>query len=180
MPATRCPPSAPRCGARTSRSSTSTNPSMRCSRTPSSTGSSIRIACCAHARGAAAGGRARRWMRRGGNVERFLATVDRVAAEPPFDSYLADFERAWRFAGEEETEARLRATGFVEARAWLEPNDVSRRTPPTFCAGLHFDVTSSGCRRSFTIASVEQVLRRCGEPLRLGYIRLQIEARRPV
>jgi trans-aconitate 2-methyltransferase len=119
-------------------------------------------------------------MRRGGNVERFLATVDRVAAEPPFDSYLADFERAWRFPGEEETEARLRATGFVEARAWLEPNDLTPQDPAEFLRGAPLRCHLQRLPEELHDRFVEQVLRRCGEPLRLGYIRLRIEARRPV
>jgi trans-aconitate 2-methyltransferase len=175
------PAEPPRCGARISRSSTSTKQSTRCSLTPSFTGSSIRIAClraCTRrcGRGACSSlDAAGREM-----VERFLATVDSAAAEPPFDSYLADFERAWCFPGAEETEARLRAAGFVEARAWLEPSDVTPQEPADFLRGAPLRCHLQRLPEELHDRFVEQVLRRCGEPLRLGYIRLQIEARRPV
>jgi trans-aconitate 2-methyltransferase len=115
-----------------------------------------------------------------GNVERLLATVDTVAAEAPFDSYLADFERAWRFPGAEETEARLRAAGFVEARAWLEPSDVTPEEPADFLRGAPLRCHLQRLPGQLHDRFVEQVLRRCGGPLRLGYVRLQMEARRPV
>jgi trans-aconitate 2-methyltransferase len=115
-----------------------------------------------------------------GNVERFLATVYSVAAEPPFDRYLADFERAWCFPGAEETESRLRAAGCVEARAWLEPSDVTPREPADFLRGAPLRCHLQRLPEELHERFVREVLRRCGEPLRLDYIRLQIEGRRPV
>lgn len=113
-----------------------------------------------------------------GNVARFLATVDSVAAEPPFTPHLSGFERAWRFPGAEETEARLRRTGFAEARAWLEPSDVTPEDPAGFLRGAplrcHLQRPPAQLHERF----VREVMRRCGEPLRLDYLRLQIAARR--
>jgi len=88
-----------------------------------------------------------------GNVGRFLATVDGVAAEPPFDSCLADFERAWCFPGAKETEARLRAASFVEARAWLEPSDVTPQEPADFLRGAPLRCHLQRLPEGFTIAS---------------------------
>jgi trans-aconitate 2-methyltransferase len=114
-----------------------------------------------------------------GNVERFLATVDRISTKPPFERHLADLERAWRFPGDEETKARLRAAGFAQIRAWLEPSDVTPRDPAGFLRGAplrcHLQRLPDDLQEPF----VQEVLRQCGEPLRLDYRRLQIEARRP-
>jgi trans-aconitate 2-methyltransferase len=114
-----------------------------------------------------------------GNLERFLATVEGVAAEPPFDRHLEELPRDWRFLGAEETEARLRAAGFTEVRAWIEPSDVTPAEPPAFLRAAplrcHLQRLPEELHESF----VQEVLRRCGEPLLLDFRRLQIEARRP-
>jgi trans-aconitate 2-methyltransferase len=115
-----------------------------------------------------------------GNVEWFMATVDGIAAEQPFDSYLADFERAWCFPGAGETEARMREVGFVEARAWLEPSEITPREPADFLRAAPLRCHLQRLPEELHDRFVEQVLRRCGEPLRLDYVRLQIQGRRPV
>jgi trans-aconitate 2-methyltransferase len=114
-----------------------------------------------------------------GNVERFLATVDSISAQPPFDRHLANFERAWRFAGPEETEARLRTAGFTAARAWLEASDVTPADPAAFLRAAPLRCHLQQLPEDLHEPFVGEVLRRCGEPLRLDYRRLQIEGRRP-
>ena len=113
-----------------------------------------------------------------GNLEDFLSLVDVVAAEPPYSEYLQNFRRIWCFAGAEETEGRLRRAGFREARAWLEPSEVVREDPAEFLRtvvlGVHLPWLPEELRDPF----VEAVLARCEQPLRLLYIRLNIDARR--
>jgi trans-aconitate 2-methyltransferase len=114
-----------------------------------------------------------------GNVERFLATVDSICSQPPFARHLTDFERAWRFPGPEETEALLRSTGFAEARAWLEESDVTPADPAAFLRAAPLRCHLQRLPENLHEHFVREVLRRCGEPLRLDYRRLQIEGRRP-
>jgi len=114
-----------------------------------------------------------------GNLERFLAIVDGIAAEPPFDRHLAELPKDWRFLEAEETEARLRAAGFTEVRAWLEPSDVTPAEPPAFLRAAPLRCHLQRLPEDLHEPFVHEVLRRCDEPLRLDFRRLQIEARRP-
>ena len=73
-----------------------------------------------------------------------------VASAPPFAEFLADFDGAWNFASADAAERRLRAASFRNVRCWLAPGFVSA------------------------------VGERMGSPLTLDYVRLNIDAYRPV
>ena len=113
-----------------------------------------------------------------GNIASFPATVEEIAAQPSFARHLASFQRAWMFPGPEETEARLRTAGFAEARAWLSSSDVTPAEPAGFLRTAilrcHLELLPAELREPFVAA----ILQRCGEPLRLDYGRLKIEAHR--
>jgi trans-aconitate 2-methyltransferase len=113
-----------------------------------------------------------------GNVAGFLEVASAVAAEPPFADHLAGWEGPWRFEAPEPTEERLRRAGFVEARCWLSPGPAEPREPVPFirtvCLGCHIAELPEKLRDQY----VEAVAERCGEPLRLDYVRLNIHARR--
>ena len=47
-------------------------------------------------------------------------------------AHLEGFAEPWNYAGAEETEARLRAAGFAEARCWLQPWTVGPPEPLEF------------------------------------------------
>ena len=115
-----------------------------------------------------------------GNLERFLATVDGIASEPPFDRHLDELPRDWWFLEAEETETRLRAAGFTEACAWPEPSDVTPADPPAFLRAAPLRCHLQRLPEDLHEPFVQEVLRRCGEPVRLDFRRLQIEARRPL
>lgn len=113
-----------------------------------------------------------------GNVERFHAVAREVAAAPPFAEHLAGWEGPWNFATPEETAYRLETAGFEAVRAWLEPWPVVPPEPAaylrTVCLGHHLETLPEQLRRPYT----EAVAARCGDPLELDYVRLNIEARR--
>ena len=112
-----------------------------------------------------------------GNLAGFLATVADVAAEEPFDRHLAGFERPSTFRGPAETEQRLRAAGFAQARAWLSPSDVRPRDAAGFLRAVllrcHLERLPDDLREPFVAA----VLARRGDPPLLDYRRLDIDAR---
>ena len=106
-----------------------------------------------------------------------MKAVAAVSAEPQFAPHLADASELWNYAGPKETEARLRAAGFSEARCWLEPRPVKPPDPLRFTMtstlGAHLARLPEALRRRFA----EAVIERSYKPLTLDYIRLNIEAR---
>jgi trans-aconitate 2-methyltransferase len=112
-----------------------------------------------------------------GNVAEHAKAIAAVATRPEYGERFGGMALMWNFAGPEETEERLRAVGFAEARCWLEPKPV---TPPdplrftmTVTLGPHLARLPEEKRRPFA----EAVLAHSPEPLTLDYVRLNIEAR---
>lgn len=112
-----------------------------------------------------------------GNVADHAKAIAAVATRPEYFPHFDGMTLMWNFAGPEETEARLRAAGFAEARCWLQPKPV---TPPdplrftmTVTLGPHLARLPEEKRRPFA----EAVLAQSPEPLTLDYVRLNIEAR---
>jgi trans-aconitate 2-methyltransferase len=82
----------------------------------------------------------------------------------------------WNFAAPEETEERLRAAGFAQARAWLYDRPVKPDEPLAFLKtvilGEHLPRLPEGERDAFAQA----VLDRLERPFVAGYVRLNMEA----
>ncbi|HTR74208.1 MAG TPA: methyltransferase domain-containing protein [Solirubrobacterales bacterium] len=111
-----------------------------------------------------------------GNIDAFRRAGEEVASRDPYVSYLAGIDKLWNYAGPEETETRLRAAGFDRVRCWLEPWPVDPPEPAAFaktvCLGAHVERLPEELRDRF----VADVLATQPEPLRLDYVRLNIEA----
>ncbi len=112
-----------------------------------------------------------------GNVARFYAAASKVAEDERFRPHLEGFSPTY-FAGPRETEARLSAAGFIEARCWLEPRPVRPDEPAAFietvCLGSHLDRLPEGLRTPY----LEAVLELVGPEPELDYVRLNISARK--
>ena len=112
-----------------------------------------------------------------GNVDRFHATAREVGETEPFAEHLAGWIGPWNFAGSEETDRRLAEAGFQDVRVWLEPHPVvpeyTHEYLRTVCLGHHVERLPEGLRDDYVAAVAE----RCGQPLELDYVRLNIEAR---
>jgi trans-aconitate 2-methyltransferase len=115
-----------------------------------------------------------------GNIDSFRVAGEEVAAREPYMRYFESFERPWNYAGAEETTARLERVGFRDVHCWLEPWAVVPPEPAEFartvCLGAHLEPLPAELRDRF----VADVLATQGEPLRLDYIRLNIDARAPL
>jgi trans-aconitate 2-methyltransferase len=113
-----------------------------------------------------------------GNVAAFKAVAREVGAEPEYAGAFDGWDPPWNYAGPEETEARLRAAGFTEAKAWLEPRPARppefREYLATVCCGPYFGRLSEDQRDAF----VDEVFRRMGPEPVLDYVRLNITATR--
>lgn len=113
-----------------------------------------------------------------GNVAGFFAVVDEVVARERWAQYLARLQETRYFAGAAETEERLVAAGFAEARCWLA---ASQARPPEPRAYIE-----SVCLREHTVALpaqlraefVDDVFEAWGPDRVLDYVRLNISARR--
>ena len=103
-----------------------------------------------------------------GNIAALRAAIEEVSGET---------WSPWNFAGPDETEARLRAAGFAEARAWLYERPVTPDEPlallKTAILGEHLARLPEAEREPFARA----VLERVGERFTAVYVRLNIEAR---
>lgn len=111
-----------------------------------------------------------------GNIDELRETTRRIAAEEPYAAHLTRLEEPWNYASAEGTEVRLRAAGFGSARCWLQPWDVVPPEPfeflRTICLAPYLDPLPERLRGPF----VDAVLAAEGEPLRLRYVRLNIDA----
>ena len=114
-----------------------------------------------------------------GNVERFHAVAREVALDDPYVEHLGGWQGPWNFASAEHTRLRLEHAGFEAVETWLEPWPVDPPEPleylRTVCLGHHLQALPEGLREPYARAVAE----RCGEPLTLDYVRLNIDARRP-
>ncbi|MGV1047429.1 MAG: class I SAM-dependent methyltransferase [Solirubrobacterales bacterium] len=111
-----------------------------------------------------------------GNIDAFREAGKEVSAREPYAEHFEDFGDLWHYAAAEQTEARLRAAGFEAVRCWLEPWAVAPPEPAEFTRTImlsgHIDRLPPQLRDRF----VADVIERAGEPLRLDYVRLNIEA----
>ena len=112
-----------------------------------------------------------------GNIREFLAQVNEVAREEPFVRHFRGSDvHPGRFATAEETATRLEQHGFTDVETWLQPKRVlpDRAFVQTVCLVRALDRLPNDLREPF----VDRVIERCGEPVVLEYVRLNMTARR--
>jgi trans-aconitate 2-methyltransferase len=115
-----------------------------------------------------------------GNVASLVQVIAEVAAEPRFAPHFVDMEQNLNFASAEETEELLMQTGFEDVRCWLWNNAVQPAEPIGFlqavALGPQLERLPEELKDPFTFSVAE----RMGEPLVLEYVRLNIDARKPL
>ena len=113
-----------------------------------------------------------------GNIEAFHALAAEVAREEPFADHFRGWSEPWNFAGADETRDRLEAAGFVDVETWLEDRPIVPAEPRdyvrTVCLGHHVQRLS----RELADRYLDAVVERAGPRPTLGYVRLNIAARR--
>jgi trans-aconitate 2-methyltransferase len=112
-----------------------------------------------------------------GNVAEHAQVIATVAARPEFASHLEQMTGIWNFAAPEETEGRLRAAGFAEARCWLEPKPVTPPDPLAFTSTVTLGPLLAQLPEDKRRPFAEAILEESAQPLTLDYVRLNIEAR---
>ncbi len=110
-----------------------------------------------------------------GNIESFRRATEEIAAREPFAPHFEGFDRPWNYATAEATAERLERAGFERVRCWLEPWSVVPPEPRDFaasvCLGAHLERLPEALREPF----YTEILALEGDPLRLDYVRLNIE-----
>lgn len=113
-----------------------------------------------------------------GNVAEHAKMIAEVAAQPEFAAHLGQMTGIWNFAAPDETERRLLAAGFAEARCWLEPKPVTPERPLEFTSTVTLGPLLAQLPEELRQPFAEAILERSPKPLTLDYVRLNIEAQR--
>ncbi len=110
-----------------------------------------------------------------GNIDAFRKVAEEVTTEEPFAPYFTEWQRPWNYASADETASRLGTAGFGDIATWLEPKRVlpERAFVKTVCLLPHLKPLPSELQDAF----VDRAIERCGEPVVLDYVRLNMTAR---
>lgn len=113
-----------------------------------------------------------------GNIDEFRRISGEVVAREPYAAHLdaAGFEEPWFYADAEETEERLRAAGFRDVKAWLQPWDVVPPDPREFMRTLILKPQVDSLPAELHERVLDDVEAAIGEPFTLRYVRLNISA----
>ena len=115
-----------------------------------------------------------------GNIAQFRGHADAVAEREPYAGHLAGWRGPWNYASAEETADRLERAGFTDVSTWLQPWDASPPEAETFVRTVCLHPHMERLPTQLHDAYVADVLAAAGQPLVLDYVRLNIDARRPL
>jgi trans-aconitate 2-methyltransferase len=114
-----------------------------------------------------------------GNIAELRAIAHALAADPVFAPSFEGWTAPWYYAGPEETAARLEGAGFTEVRTWLEPWPVVPDDPAEYLATVTLGAQVQRLPAKLRTSYVDAVLARLPHPATIGYVRLNLDARRP-
>ncbi len=121
-----------------------------------------------------------------GNLDRLRERGERLMKAPRFAKRFEGWTDAWRYAGAEETRARMEKAGFTAIRVWLED------APTTFPDEAAFREFASAVvlraylarlpdaeERSELVKAIVAEAATDSPPFTLDYVRLNVDGRRP-
>ena len=112
-----------------------------------------------------------------GNIASVHAAAREAMAQEPFAPHFAGWKGPWNFATPEQTEERLAAAGFAEARAWLQPRPVTPDDPHAYLREINLGAHLGRLPDDLKSAFVDDVIDRLGgPPITIDYVRLNIDA----
>lgn len=131
------------------------------------------------------GGRLHAQCGGGPNLAAAHALAETVMAAPPFAPYFDAWQDAWRFESADDSDARLRRTGFEEVSATLEPAPTTLASADDYKAFVttviyrpHLARLPEALHLPF-IDAVTDLAARTSPAFTLDYWRLNLVARRP-
>lgn len=111
-----------------------------------------------------------------GNIMILRGRAGAVMQRDPYAAHFATFVPPWNYASATDTEDRLWAAGFSEAKCWLHPAPTepehAREFLSTIVLGPHVQHLPEDLREPF----MEEVMAELGEPVVVDYVRLNIDA----
>lgn len=114
-----------------------------------------------------------------GNIAELRDLSQRLAHDPRFSRWFEGWTPPWTYQGPVATAERLEAAGFTEIRTWLEDWPVVPDDPyeylSTIVLGAQVQRLPAEAAREF----VRTVISTAASPLTVGYVRLNVDARRP-
>jgi trans-aconitate 2-methyltransferase len=112
-----------------------------------------------------------------GNIASVHAAARATMATDSYAQYFEDWRGPWNFATPEDTERRLKAAGFAEARAWLMERPVTPDDPHAYLTEINLGAHLQRVPEDLRAAFVDDVIERLGgAPITIDYVRLNIDA----
>jgi trans-aconitate 2-methyltransferase len=112
-----------------------------------------------------------------GNIASVHAAARATMATDSYAQYFEGWRGPWNFATPEDTERRLKAAGFAEARAWLTERPVTPDDPHAYLAEINLGAHLQRVPEELRAAFVDDVIERLGgAPITIDYVRLNIDA----
>jgi trans-aconitate 2-methyltransferase len=112
-----------------------------------------------------------------GNIASVHQAARETMAAAPYAPHFEDWRGPWNFATPEDTERRLRAAGFAEARAWLMERPVTPEDPHAYLTEINLGAHLQRVPEALRPAFVDDVIERLGgAPVTIDYVRLNMDA----
>ena len=112
-----------------------------------------------------------------GNIASVHAAAREAMGAEPYAPHFAGWQGPWNFATTQDTERRLAAAGFAEARAWLQPRPVIPDDPHAYLSEINLGAHLGRLPEELKSAFVDEVIERLGgAPITIDYVRLNIDA----
>jgi trans-aconitate 2-methyltransferase len=111
-----------------------------------------------------------------GNIASVHAAARQAGEDPPFREHFDGWRGPWNFATPQDTERRLRAAGFGEARCWLADRPVKPDDPREYLRTINLGAHLERLPDDLHDAYLDAVLARLGERPTIDYVRLNIDA----
>ncbi|HTO01002.1 MAG TPA: methyltransferase domain-containing protein [Microthrixaceae bacterium] len=114
-----------------------------------------------------------------GNIAELRDLSAELAHDPRFTEWLKDWTPPWTYNGPEETKQRLERAGFDEVRTWLQDWPVTPDDPAGYLSTITLGAQFQRMPAEVGAEFVQTVIEMASSPLTVGYVRLNIDAKRP-